>query len=119
MDAALGGSEDVTSGDRRLGRRIRSVLARNLARIPFAEDVIAAWHCAIDPKTPRAVRLTLLGALAYFVLPVDAIPDILMPAGFVDDASVIAIAITTVGAHLNARHRQLARAALARLRGDG
>src|SRR5690606_13304528 len=44
-------------------------------RIPFAEDLLAAYYAAIDPKTPFSVRATLFGALAYFVMPADLIPD--------------------------------------------
>src|SRR5262249_53699880 len=44
-------------------------------RIPFAEDAVAAWFCTRDPATPFHVRATLIGALAYFVMPFDVIPD--------------------------------------------
>jgi uncharacterized membrane protein YkvA (DUF1232 family) len=84
-------------------------LARVIARITFAEDLVAAFYCAIDRDTPVHVRATLLGALAYFVLPVDAIPDFLGAVGFVDDAAVLATAIRAVGRHLKDEHRQAAR----------
>ncbi len=51
-------------------------LARVAARIPFAEDLVAAWFCAVDPATPPRVRAILFGALAYFVLPTDVIPGL-------------------------------------------
>ena len=49
-------------------------------RIPFAEDLAAAYFCATDPKTPTRVKGILLAALAYFVMPVDLIPDFKKPA---------------------------------------
>jgi uncharacterized membrane protein YkvA (DUF1232 family) len=90
-------------------------LRRSLARLPFAQDLVAAWYCALDRDTPPYVRAVLAGALAYFVLPADAIPDVLAGLGFTDDASVLAAAITAVGRHMQPRHRTQARAALDRL----
>jgi uncharacterized membrane protein YkvA (DUF1232 family) len=63
------------------------------------------------------VRAVLCGAVAYFVLPADMIPDVLAPLGFTDDASVIAAAIAAVGGHLRPDHRDAARARLDRLAG--
>jgi uncharacterized membrane protein YkvA (DUF1232 family) len=89
------------------------------SRIPFAETAIAAYFCAIDPATPSRVRYTLMGALAYFILPIDVIPDILPIVGFTDDAAVIALAINLVGSHITEAHRQRARGVLASLTGRG
>ncbi len=90
-----------------------SVLGRVAARLPFAEDVAAAYYCARDPATPRRVKLTLLAALAYFVLPTDAIADFLPLLGFADDAAVIATAIATVSGSITPEHRARAKSALA------
>ena len=84
-------------------------------RIPFAEDLLAAWFCARDPATPRRVRLTLLAALGYFVLPLDALPDIMPILGFTDDAAVIAAAIAAVAGSITPDHREKARQAMAEL----
>ncbi len=93
-----------------------SKIGRVAARIPFAEDAVAAYYCAFDRETPLKSRGMLLAALAYFILPVDAVPDVLPAIGFVDDASVLAIALTTLGAHIRPRHREAARSALDELR---
>ena len=92
-------------------RKLRSVAAR----IPFAEDVLAAYYCAFDRDTPLPVKATLVGAIAYFVLPVDAIPDMLPALGFTDDAAVLATAIKLVASHIRAEHRDVAREKLAAL----
>ena len=60
----------------------------------------------------------MVGALAYFVLPFDAIPDIFAGIGFTDDAAVIAALIATLGANIKRRHKDQAQAALERLRED-
>ncbi len=86
------------------------------ARIPFAGEALAAYFAARDPETPTTAKGIMLGALAYFVLPVDAIPDILAGIGFTDDAAVIAALLAAVGSSIKPRHRERAREALDRLR---
>ena len=61
------------------------------------------------------MKAALIGALAYFVLPFDVIPDMLPVLGFADDAAVLATALRLVASHLRPEHREAARAALARL----
>ena len=80
-------------------KRLWAKLRRVVARVPFAEDLVAAYYCALDRDTPGYVRAVLFGALAYFVLPTDMVPDFLAGLGFTDDASVIAAAIAAVGRH--------------------
>ena len=99
----------------KFGADFMARLKRVAKRIPFAEDLLAAWFCARDPATPRRVRLTLLAALGYFVLPVDAIPDIMPLLGFTDDAAVIAAAIAAVAGSITPEHRERAKQALAEL----
>jgi len=91
-------------------------IRRTAARIPFARQVVSVWYSARDPETPTAAKGIMLGALAYFVLPIDAIPDIFAGIGFTDDAAVITALIATLGANIKRRHKDLADAALARLR---
>lgn len=81
-------------------------------KVPFADDAAAAYFCAIDPATPTRVKGILLAALAYFVLPFDAIPDFVAGLGFTDDAAVLAMALSLVARHVTPAHRAKARAAL-------
>jgi len=84
--------------------------ARRVAgKVPFVEDAVAAYYCALDPKTPTYVRAIAMGALAYFVIPTDAIPDVIAAFGFTDDASVLSAALAAIGGHLKDRHRSKAR----------
>ena len=83
---------------------------RNLGRVPFTEDAVAAFYCATDSATPLPIRATLFGALAYFVLPFDAIPDMLLGLGFTDDAAIMVAAFTAARMHITEAHRSQARA---------
>lgn len=87
--------------------------ARRAGRfIPFMDEVVASYFCALDPQTPRRVRMTLMAALAYFVLPFDFIPDMLLGIGFTDDIAVLMAAMTAVRGHITPAHRLAARHAL-------
>lgn len=101
--------------EERFGSEFMGLLKRVARRIPFAEDGVAAFLCARDPATPRRVKFTLLAALGYFVLPVDAIPDILPMLGFTDDAAVIAAALAAVTGSIKPEHRERAKKVMTEL----
>ena len=83
---------------------------RTLGKVPFIEDAVAAFYCATDASTPVAIRATLFGALAYFIMPFDAIPDFFLGLGFTDDAAVLLAAFAAARAHITDEHRDKARA---------
>lgn len=87
-------------------------LRRFIGTIPFAEDAVAAYYCAIDRRTPLHARAILLGAVAYFVTPFDVIPDVVAGLGLTDDATVLATAIAVAGTHIKVEHRETARRVL-------
>src|ERR1700745_2913476 len=97
-----------------LRRRFWIKLKQVVARLPFAEDLLAAYYCAFDKETPRHVQAALAGALAYFVLPFDFIPDMMPVLGFTDDAAVLATAVKLVASHMRPEHRDAAKQAIAR-----
>jgi len=106
----------LTSNEQKVRSGFWPKLARVFASIPFAEDAVAAYYCAFDRATPLKVKGILLGALAYFVLPVDAIPDFLLGVGFTDDMAVLVAAITMIRTHLKPEHYDKARETLERLK---
>jgi uncharacterized membrane protein YkvA (DUF1232 family) len=93
-------------------------LRRVARRIPFLNELLAAYYCTLDPKTPLQAKAVLMGALAYFVLPIDVIPDFIAGFGFTDDATVLYAAIRSVAAHIRDEHRQRARQMLDRALAD-
>jgi uncharacterized membrane protein YkvA (DUF1232 family) len=82
---------------------------KTLGKVPFTEDAVAAFYCAIDGATPLPVRATLFGALAYFVMPFDVIPDFIAGLGYTDDAAVLLAAFTAANTYITGAHRQKAR----------
>ena len=89
-----------------------------LARIPFAEEAVAAYYAAMDPATPKRTKLLLFAALAYFIAPTDAVPDFLLAFGFTDDAAVFWAAWKLVQDQITPVHRQKAKTALTALEKD-
>lgn len=82
---------------------------RFLRQIPMATEVVAMYFCMLDARTPLWVKGTVAAALAYFILPVDAIPDFLPVVGMADDVSVLTAALTAINAHITSEHRDRAR----------
>jgi uncharacterized membrane protein YkvA (DUF1232 family) len=109
----------ATRDEEGLKRRFWDKLKRVAGKVPFAEDLVAAFFCATDPSTPGRVRLILLGAIAYFVFPADAVTDLLPLFGFADDAAVLAAAITQVAGSITEEHKERARNALRDATGRG
>jgi uncharacterized membrane protein YkvA (DUF1232 family) len=90
--------------------------AKKAARyVPFMEEVVAAYYCALDKETPLKAKGILLAALGYFILPTDTIPDMILGIGFTDDIAVLTAALAAIRVHMKPAHRLAAREALAEL----
>ncbi len=102
----------MVGNEQELQRDFWRKLKGAVADLPFAEDLLAAYYCAFDRQTPLHVKAVLLGAIAYFILPTDLIPDYIPVIGFIDDAAVLAGAIKIVNSHITPDHREAARRTL-------
>ncbi len=106
------------SDEAKVKREFWPKIKSSLARIPFAEEVVAAYYCAMDSKTPLRARGLLFGALAYFIMPFDVIPDFILGLGFTDDMAVIVAAVTAIRSHMRPEHREKAKATLEKMRAE-
>ena len=104
-----GRRDEGRQDERRIRAEFLPKLKRVLAQVPFAEDLLAAYYAVLDRRTPLAVRATLMGALAYFVLPFAIVPDFSAGVGFTDDAAVLYAALRSVAGAIQDRHRDAAR----------
>lgn len=107
----------ISSNEKTVKGKFWPKITKVLARIPFAEDAMAAWYCAFDRQTPARVKAILLAALAYFIMPIDVIPDLLVGIGFTDDMAVLATAIGMIRSHIKDEHFEAARKKLDELQG--
>lgn len=105
----------VRVNEQRVARGFWPKFRRVATRIPFAGDLLSVWYCARDPSTPTGAKGLMFAALAYFVLPTDAIPDFLSVVGFTDDAAVFAALMAVVGKNLKPSHKDAAKAFLEKM----
>jgi uncharacterized membrane protein YkvA (DUF1232 family) len=106
----------VRLNEQRVARGFWPKIRKVAAHVPFAGEALALWYCAKDDETPLTAKGMMLAALAYFVLPTDAIPDFIAGIGYTDDAAVLLATLNLVGRHLKPRHRAAAQADIERLR---
>ena len=112
VDIEILGPEDAEEKEKRVRARFWPTVKKAIRWIPFIDEVVAAYYAMLDPRTPARPRLILLGALAYFVAPIDVVPDFIFALGFVDDASVLMAALAAVRGAIREEHREAARRAL-------
>lgn len=70
--------------------------------------VLVLYYCLIDKDTPTWAQGVITGALGYFILPVDAIPDIIPTTGYSDDLVALAAAASAVALHIKPKHKERA-----------
>ncbi|ERT61954.1 MULTISPECIES: YkvA family protein [Megasphaera] len=75
-------------------------------KIHFLPKLLAAYYCMQDKDTPNYVRLVLMGAIGYAILPFDFLPDTILGFGWVDDAAVLAAAWRFAGTYIKPEHRE-------------
>jgi len=75
----------------------------------LVEQAFLIWNILHDSNTPTPAKLTIAGALAYWIFPVDIIPDVLPAVGFTDDLPVIAAALTSVAMSITPEIREQAK----------
>ena len=66
----------------------------------LVEKSLQLFYAAESPDTPRWAKGVIYCALAYFVAPIDAIPDVTPGVGFADDLCVLIGAVSAVAAHI-------------------
>lgn len=109
-------SRRMAGNEAELRRKFWRAIKREAASIPFVEDALTAHYCAFDRRTPVYVKAALIGAVVYFIVPDDLIPDSIPVFGYLDDAAVLAGALKIFSSHIKPEHREAARRTLERMR---
>ncbi len=102
--------------ERAVRRRLWSRLRAAAASLPFAQELLAAYFCAVDPRTPIGVKLALMGALAGFLMPQRLIPKMLKSVVVGGDVGLLVGALQGFASQIRPEHRVRARLLLIRLR---
>ena len=58
--------------------------------------VLLLYYVLISDSTPKKYKAMIIGALGYFIVPLDMIPDFVPAVGYTDDVAAIAGAILAV-----------------------
>lgn len=95
----------MESDERIVKRGFWQKMRRTVGMIPFSEEAVAAYYCSRDSNTPLHVKAVILGALAYFIVPTDLIPDIIIGFGYTDDIAVFWAAWRAISDHITNEHR--------------
>ena len=88
-----------------MGKTIWSKAKKTLGKVPFVPDAIAMYFCSMDSSTPLSSRVIAFSALAYFIFPVDVLPDFIPVAGYVDDGAAISAAVSAIAPYITDEHR--------------
>lgn len=80
-----------------------------LAGKDVTEKALILFYAYQQPETPLRAKAVIVGALSYFILPTDAIPDIVPVAGYADDLGALAAALLTVAIYITPEVKELAR----------
>ncbi|KAB7668448.1 YkvA family protein [Bacillus sp. B1-b2] len=63
--------------------------------------VLLLYYTLQKPEVPKKAKATIIGALGYFILPIDLIPDFAVGIGFTDDLGALGIALIQVAIYID------------------
>lgn len=78
-------------------------------RLHFLPKLMTIFYCMQDKDTPKFVKLALMGALGYVILPLDLVSDAFIGIGWLDDAAVVAAALRLAGTYVKPEHLEKVR----------
>lgn len=64
-------------------------------------SVLLMYHAWKQPDTPAWAKRTIMGAIAYLLAPIDAIPDLTPFIGFTDDLSILSVSLMAIAYYIN------------------
>ena len=65
------------------------------------EKSLQLYYVLDEKDVPLATKTIILGSLAYFIAPIDVIPDVLVGIGYTDDLGVLVSAIAVANKYIN------------------
>jgi uncharacterized membrane protein YkvA (DUF1232 family) len=82
------------------------------------EKALLLYYAMQEEKAPAWAKATIVGALGYFIAPLDAIVDLTPVVGYADDLGVLALAIAAVATYINDDVREKTRVRMREWFGD-
>lgn len=86
--------KDVQNLDSKLPAMKKGVIAK------VWDKVLFLWEQVKNPEIPLSLKITIVGALLYLVLPIDVLPDYIPGFGLLDDLAVILAVVREVSKYV-------------------
>ncbi|MDR7002346.1 YkvA family protein [Neobacillus niacini] len=83
------------------GKEQKHSLGNALGKLERLIELIKAYSKGEYRNISKSTLATVIGAILYFVSPIDMIPDFIVGLGIVDDAAVIGYAIKKISGELD------------------
>lgn len=90
----------VHEGEKVIEEKLWEKLEKIGRKISFARDIKALYKYMTDPNVPWYRKSIVIGALIYFISPIDSIPDLAPLVGYLDDLGVITAVLKFMGHEL-------------------
>jgi len=102
----FGGEKETDADIKFVEDNLWTKLAKTGEKISFAKDIYALFSYMRDRFVPWYRKVIVVGALIYFISPMDTIPDIAPLFGYLDDLGVIAAVLKFMGNELTPYYRE-------------
>lgn len=99
-----------------LWNKLRKVAKKAGIKVVYAALVL--YYALMSPTTSAKDRTIIIGALGYFILPTDLLPDFIPLAGYGDDLAALGWALARVAKNITPETKQMAKSKLKEWFGD-
>lgn len=100
LDFGEQSEEEIKEKIEYVEENIWTKLERSGKKISFAKDVLALYNYMRDSSVKWYRKAIVVAALVYFIVPIDAVPDITPLFGYLDDLGVITALLKYLGSEL-------------------
>ena len=100
LDLKYDSPSKVEKGEQEVEERLWEKLERVGKKISFTKDIKALYRYMRDRYVPWYRKSIVIGALIYFISPIDAVPDLAPLVGYLDDLGVITAVLKFMGSEL-------------------
>jgi uncharacterized membrane protein YkvA (DUF1232 family) len=100
LDLKYDSPSKVEKGEQEVEERLWDKLERVGKKINFAKDIKALYRYMRDRYVPWYRKSIVIGALIYFISPIDAVPDLAPLVGYLDDLGVVTAVLKFMGSEL-------------------
>lgn len=96
--------------EQKFWKKLRAIASKIGVKVAY--PALLLYYTLLDPAVNLRHKSMIIAALGYFILPVDAIPDVLLPLGYSDDIAILLTVIGMVKSHITEATKAQARQVL-------